>query len=103
MTLPYWLDGAAPLAAPLHGGAKADVLVIGAGLCGASAALALGRAGIDTVWVDRGAVAHGASGRNAGFLLQGTAERYVRAVAIHGRDQARRVHAFSRENHRAMA
>lgn len=103
MSVPYWLDGAAPLAAPLHGTAKADVLVIGAGLCGASAALALGRAGIDTIWVDRGPVAHGASGRNAGFLLQGTAERYVRAVAIHGRDQARRVHALSRDNHRAMA
>ncbi len=103
MTVPYWLDGAAPLAGPLEGDVTADVLVIGAGLCGASAALALARAGVDTVWVDRGAVAHGASGRNAGFLLQGTAERYVRAVAIHGRERARRVHALSRANHLAMA
>jgi glycine/D-amino acid oxidase-like deaminating enzyme len=100
---PYWLDGASPLAGALTGDVSADVLVIGAGLCGASAALALGRAGIDTVWLDAGAVAHGASGRNAGFLLQGTAERYVRAVAIHGRERAQRVHGLSRENHRAMA
>lgn len=103
MTVPYWLDGADALTAPLEGDATADVLVIGAGLCGASAALALGRAGIDALWVDAGAVSHGASGRNAGFLLQGTAERYVRAVAIHGRERARRVHELSRENHRAMA
>ncbi|MDP2309369.1 MAG: FAD-binding oxidoreductase [Pseudomonadota bacterium] len=103
MTVPYWLDGAPPLAPRLTEDISADVVVIGAGLCGASAALALGRAGVSTVWVDSAAVAHGASGRNAGFLLQGTAERYVRAVAIHGRDRARRVHALSRENHRAMA
>ncbi len=103
MTTPYWLEGASPLAPALSGDVSADVLVIGAGLCGAAAALALGRAGVDTAWVDAGAVSHGASGRNAGFLLQGTAERYVRAVAIHGRERARRVHALSRENHRAMA
>lgn len=101
--IPYWLDGASPLAPALAGDTTADVVVIGAGLCGASAALALGRAGVDTAWVEAGAVAHGASGRNAGFLLQGTAERYVRAIAIHGRERARRVHALSRENHRAMA
>lgn len=100
---PYWLDGASPLAPALTTDVSADVVVIGAGLCGASAALALGRAGVDTVWVDSGAVAHGASGRNAGFVLQGTAERYVRAVATHGRDRARRVHALSQENHGAMA
>ncbi|MDP2315372.1 MAG: FAD-binding oxidoreductase [Pseudomonadota bacterium] len=100
---PYWLDGASALAPPLTADETADVLVIGAGLCGASAALSLARAGVDTAWVDAGAVAHGASGRNAGFLLQGTAERYVRAIAIHGREGARRVHALSRENHVRMA
>ena len=41
---PYWLDGASPLAGALTGDVSTDVLVIGAGLCGASAALALGHA-----------------------------------------------------------
>lgn len=103
MTTPYWLEGAEPLAPPLDGDVSADVLVIGAGICGASAALALSRAGVDTVWVDSGGVSHGASGRNAGFVLQGTAERYVRAVALYGRERARTVHALSRDNHTAMA
>jgi glycine/D-amino acid oxidase-like deaminating enzyme len=102
VTVPYWLEGATPLAPALQGDITADVVVIGAGLCGAAAASALGRAGVDTVWLEATAVSHGASGRNAGFLLQGTAERYVRAVAIHGREQARRVHAASRDNHRQM-
>lgn len=100
---PYWLDGAPSLAAPLTGDVSADLVVIGAGLCGASAAYAAARAGVSVVWLEGGAVCHGASGRNAGFLLQGTAERYVRAVGIHGRSEAREVHALTRENHRAMA
>lgn len=101
--IPYWLDGATPMAPALDADVEADVLVVGAGLCGASAAYALGKAGVRTAWVEGRAVSSGASGRNAGFLLQGTAERYVRAIAVLGRDRARRVHAASRENHRAMA
>jgi gamma-glutamylputrescine oxidase len=100
---PYWLDGVSSLAGPLEGEVTADIVVIGAGLCGASAAYAAARAGVSVVWLEGGAVCHGASGRNAGFLLQGTAERYVRAVAIHGRAEAREVHALTRENHEAMA
>ena len=103
MTVPYWLEDAPSLAPALTGAHSADVVVIGAGLCGASAALALGRAGVDTIWLEGGRVSHGASGRNAGFLLQGTAERYVRGVSLHGRERARRVHALTRENHAAMA
>lgn len=102
-TVPYWLDGAEPLAAPLAGDVHADLVVVGAGLCGASAVLAAVDAGLDVVWVEGRRVSWGASGRNAGFLLQGTAERYARAVTMMGRERARRVHAFSLENHAGMA
>lgn len=102
-TPPYWLDGAAPLAPPLRETVETDVVIIGAGLCGASAAWALSQAGVRVAWLEAGAASSGASGRNAGFILQGTAERYSRAVAIMGRERARAVHQISRDNHRAMA
>ncbi|MFZ5476144.1 MAG: NAD(P)/FAD-dependent oxidoreductase [Myxococcota bacterium] len=100
---PYWLDGAEDLAPPLAGDVTCDVVVIGAGLCGAGAAWALAKAGVSTVWLEADRTSHGASGRNAGFLLQGTAERYSRAVSLLGRARAREVHAASLDNHRAMA
>lgn len=102
-TEPYWLDGADRLATALEGPTEADVVIVGAGVCGASAALALAEAGVRTVWIEGRGVSQGASGRNAGFVLQGTAERYSRAVAIMGRARARTVHQISRDNHRAMA
>jgi glycine/D-amino acid oxidase-like deaminating enzyme len=63
------------LAAPaLRVDIEADVLVVGAGVCGAGVALTLAESGVDVAWVDAGRVASEATGRNAGFILQGTAE-----------------------------
>ena len=100
---PYWLEGLGAQTPALSGEHGADVVVIGAGLCGASAALALAEAGLNPLWLERGFVSVGASGRNAGFVLQGTAERYSRAIGVMGRERARRVHGWSRDNHLAMA
>ncbi|GDX80331.1 FAD-dependent oxidoreductase [Deltaproteobacteria bacterium] len=102
-TSPYWLDGAAPLAPELEGSVTADVVVVGAGVCGASVAWALAQAGVQVAWVEARGVSEGASGRNAGFVLQGTCERYSRAVGLMGRERARAVHQASRDNHLAMA
>jgi glycine/D-amino acid oxidase-like deaminating enzyme len=99
MTVSLWLDPADVLAAPLEGDAECDVVVVGAGLAGSSAALALAEAGVNVVWLERDRVAGAATGRNAGLLLQGTAERYDRATAIMGRDRARAIHRLSLENH----
>lgn len=46
-----------------------DVVVVGAGLVGAATALYAGRAGLDTVVVDRGPVAGGTTGAGEGNLL----------------------------------
>ncbi len=82
---------------------RVDVVVIGGGICGTSAAMGLATAGVSVAWLEAGVVAGEATGRNAGFILQGTAERYDRAVALMGRDRARAIHAISVENHRQMA
>ncbi|MCB9780749.1 MAG: FAD-binding oxidoreductase [Alphaproteobacteria bacterium] len=102
-TTPFWHDPPAPRRPPLDRDLHTSVCVVGAGLCGSSATLALAQAGIDVVQLEAGAIAGSASGRNAGFILQGTAERYDRACAVLGRERARRVHAYSLENHDRMA
>ena len=68
----YWLDrpDRPEPRPPLRGSTSADLVVIGAGFSGLWAAyLATERyPGIDVVLLDGGRVAHGASGRNGGFV-----------------------------------
>jgi len=87
----------------LDGQVSCDVAVIGAGLCGAAATLALAKQGIQTVLLEAGRVAEKATGRNAGFILQGTAERYSRAVAMMGAEKTRQVHEWTLVNHQRIA
>ncbi len=58
----------------LYGSRKADVVVVGGGFTGLSAAFHLARAGADTVLIEADRVANGASGRNGGQL--GTGQRH---------------------------
>ncbi|MGD9598325.1 MAG: NAD(P)/FAD-dependent oxidoreductase [Steroidobacteraceae bacterium] len=61
--------GMAPAHAALQGDVQADVLVVGAGLAGASLALHLAQAGIRVVVLEARQPGWGASGRNAGHVL----------------------------------
>ena len=81
---------------------EVDVVVVGAGLCGASTAWHLSQQGLHVALIEARDISHGATGRNAGFILQGTAERYNRAIEQMGREKARLVHHLSVENHRLM-
>ena len=81
---------------------KVDVVIVGAGLCGASTAWHLSQAGLRVALVEARDIANGATGRNAGFILQGTAERYNRAIVQMGRDRAQQIHQLSIENHRQI-
>ncbi len=103
MSTPFWLDGVKPLGEKLAGDIACDVVVVGAGLCGVSAAKNLCKEGVDTVLIDARGVSFGATGRNAGFILQGTAERYNRAIEMMGREKARQVHRWSLINHDLIA
>ncbi len=72
-TDPYWWDAAPPETtspdAPLP--READVVVIGGGYCGMSAAIELRRQGIDVAVLDKGALGGGASTRATGGVTGG--------------------------------
>jgi glycine/D-amino acid oxidase-like deaminating enzyme len=75
-----------------------DIVVVGAGVCGVSAAIHLNRRGARVTVIDRGAVGNGASQRNAGFLMRGAADNYAAAVRQYGRDRARALWRWTEEN-----
>ena len=89
VTTPYWLDEPAHALPP--GGdltEHVDVGIVGAGVTGCACALALAEAGLRVRVVDARRVAEGASGRNGGFALRGTAAPYDEVVASFGRERA---------------
>lgn len=76
-----------------------DVAIVGGGIIGASTAFWLAREepSARIVLIDAGAPAAGASGRNAGFLLQGVTSDYVTDRARYGDERSRRLWQFTRE------
>ncbi|HEX6653297.1 MAG TPA: FAD-binding oxidoreductase [Thermoleophilaceae bacterium] len=72
-TIPYWLDAPYEPRPPLSGEVHVEACVIGAGVAGLSCARRLAEHGIETILLEAGTVAGGASGRNGGFLIAGTA------------------------------
>ena len=69
----------------------ADVVVVGGGLLGTATAYWLARAGAAPVLIEQGDLASGATGRNGGFMVAGTAERYPAAIARLGHATAHEV------------
>jgi gamma-glutamylputrescine oxidase len=102
VSVSFWLDEPYAPRPALDGPARADVAVLGGGITGAAAAYFLRKRGVSVALVDRGPLAVGASGRNAGFLLAGGAQSYAMAVRSHGRERARRLWELSRDNHRLL-
>ena len=88
-TTPYWWDGT-PRPAPAADGlpAAADVVVIGAGYTGLSAALHTARGGRDTVVVDAEDLGWGCSTRNGGHVSTSIKPGFDELSARYGREQA---------------
>jgi sarcosine oxidase len=63
--------GAAPHTVPLTGAFSADVVIVGAGYTGLSAAAHLAEAGMRVIVLERAAVGEGASGLNGGQVIAG--------------------------------
>jgi glycine/D-amino acid oxidase-like deaminating enzyme len=82
-----------------------DVVVVGGGIVGCSTAYWLGRQhpSLRVAIVEAKTLGAGASGRNAGFILQGTAADYLTDVKRYGKRTARRLWSFTRSNRDLLA
>ncbi|WP_340265079.1 NAD(P)/FAD-dependent oxidoreductase [Sphingobium mellinum] len=89
--LSYWLASAPAFTSGAQGGVegKADVAIIGGGLTGLSAALALAKRGASVVLLEGERVVGEASGRNGGQCNNGTAHDYGALSARFGKDVAK--------------
>ena len=87
---------------PLQGTFETEVAIIGAGITGTATALWLARADIDVRVLEARSVAAGASGRNGGFIAYGTTASYSNVIQRYGREQARRLWAFTIGNHELL-
>jgi len=81
---------------------KTEVVVIGGGIAGISAALHLARAGVKVVLFEAGELSERATGRSDGQLLLGLGEHYNRVVSQFGPEKARQLWSFIRENNMAL-
>jgi glycine/D-amino acid oxidase-like deaminating enzyme len=93
MSVAYWQDESNTTSTHV-----CDVVVIGAGITGASVAWWFRDSGLSVAVVDRGDVCAGASGRNAGFVTCGSVEHFSRQVASHGLDKALALWRLGQEN-----
>lgn len=86
---PYWWEAAPPRHASEPAPARADVVIVGSGFTGLSAALTLLRQGRSAVVLERGVPGFGASTRNGGQVGSGNQKfRVERLIALRGRKKA---------------
>lgn len=80
--------------------ARATHVVVGGGGLGAAAAYFLAKSGQDVVLIEREHPAHGATGRNGGFIGVGPAEGYAGAIARLGKSAAQHIMELTQQNGR---
>ncbi len=95
--IPYWWDSAPALpnlvTRPLP--ARADVVVIGSGYTGLSAARGLAQRGANVVVLEKETFGWGASSRNGGQVLTGLKVGASKLIQTFGRERAKELYAAS--------
>ena len=94
LTTPYWQDGPVPRLAAQPPPAQIDVLIVGAGYTGLSAARETSAAGASTLVLEAGPLGAGCSGRNGGQVAYSIKPTFAALEARHG---ASRAFAIARE------
>jgi gamma-glutamylputrescine oxidase len=93
----YARAGAGAARPPLAGSSATDVAIVGGGIAGCAAALALAERGYRVTLLEAERIGAGASGRSGGQFLPGLAAHPERLAAWVGRAAARQLHALARE------
>lgn len=73
----------------LEGERRADLVIVGGGCTGLSAALHAARQGLSVVLLEGGRVGWGASGRNGGQMIPGLRKGAAELLRLYGRERAR--------------
>ena len=92
-----WVETPRDLQPPLAQELRCDVVVIGAGYTGLSAALSLREQGADVVVLERDFAGAGASGRNAGHLTPTIGKDIPTLLRLYGRERASALVRFADE------
>jgi gamma-glutamylputrescine oxidase len=95
----YYAATATPFGAcaPLTGETLADLVVVGGGATGLSAALHAAKAGLSVVVLEGGRIGWGASGRNGGQIIPGLRKGALELVALFGRERAKALFDLAQE------
>lgn len=93
-----WIKPPADPREPLRGDLRCDVAVVGGGYTGLSTALALARAGVDVVVLEREFVGFGASGRNAGHLTPTIGKDLPTLLMLFGKTRTAELVRFADES-----
>ncbi|WP_175700410.1 NAD(P)/FAD-dependent oxidoreductase [Burkholderia ambifaria] len=90
----YWLDTSEPFASssPALPDGSCDVVVVGGGITGSAAALALAKKGARVIVCEAGTVGQAASGRNGGMCNNGFAQDYASLSQRIGTELANRLY-----------
>src|SRR5467141_2150792 len=93
----YWLDTitAPPAQSPRDLPDDIDVVVVGGGFCGLSAARSLLKRGVKVAVLEAETLGWGASSRNGGMVLTGMKLPVPTLISRYGRERVQRMYAAS--------